>query len=43
METEMNGIIARLTAPGMPGIKGLLVDSDVRARWLEGGRLDLVF
>lgn len=27
-EEEMNAIISRLTAPGMPGIKGPLVDNE---------------
>ena len=30
LEAEMNAIIARLTAPGMPGMKGGLVDSEAR-------------
>lgn len=28
IEEEMNAIIARLTAPGMPGVKGPLVDNE---------------
>ena len=34
MEHEMDTIIARLTGPGGPGVKGSLVDSEVRETWL---------
>ena len=34
MEGEIDTIIARLTGPGGPGVKGSLVDSEVREAWL---------
>ena len=33
MELEINTIIARLTGPDGPGVKGSLVDSEVRETW----------
>jgi 26S proteasome non-ATPase regulatory subunit 9 len=40
LEAEMEAVLSRLNAPGMPGVTGRLVDAEVRCR--RGGRVALL-
>jgi hypothetical protein len=42
LEAEMEAVLARLNAPGMPGVSGRLVDAEVREQTLRGCALACV-
>lgn len=39
LEAEMEAVLSRLNAPGMPGVSGRLVDAEVRAKHSRSRRL----